>query len=153
MPQEVQKPCRLHSRQGSEVLRRTRLITREEAFRRAERIKEEYEAIYGIEFELERAFIPLEQVVPTQRELSEAKLLVVLQEIKHGYNAPIVVIPHGGKYYVLDGHHRAFALKKLGFSEVEAIILRSKNGFVPGVVRTVRKEELGRLEDVKIVRD
>ncbi|WP_240920701.1 ParB/RepB/Spo0J family partition protein [Thermococcus sp. CX2] len=134
-------------------MRRTRLITREEAFRRAERIKEEYEAIYGIEFELERAFIPLEQVVPTQRELSEAKLLVVLQEIKHGYNAPIVVIPHGGKYYVLDGHHRAFALKKLGFSEVEAIILRSKNGFVPGVVRTVRKEELGRLEDVKIVRD
>lgn len=64
-------------------MRGTRLITREEAFRRAERIKEEYEVIYGIEFELEREFIPLEQVVSTQRELSGAKLLVVLQEIKH----------------------------------------------------------------------
>lgn len=59
-------------------MRGTRLITREEAFRRAERIKEEYEVIYGIEFELEREFIPLEQVVSTQRELSGAKLLVVL---------------------------------------------------------------------------
>ncbi|WP_234394379.1 hypothetical protein [Thermococcus piezophilus] len=27
---------------------------------------------------------------------------------------------------MLDDHHRAFALKKLGFSEVEAIILRPK---------------------------
>ncbi|WP_232460753.1 hypothetical protein [Thermococcus barossii] len=39
-------------------MRRIRLITREEAWKWAERIRREYEAIYGIEFKLESAFIP-----------------------------------------------------------------------------------------------
>ncbi|ASJ12583.1 ParB/RepB/Spo0J family partition protein [Thermococcus thioreducens] len=134
-------------------MRRIRLITREEAWKRAERIKREYEAIYGIKFELEAAFIPLASVVPTQAALSEVKLLVVLQEIKHGYNAPVIVIPHGSRYYLIDGHHRAFALKKLGFDEVEAILIRPEGEFMPGVAKTAEKEGLKRLEDVKIVRD
>ena len=134
-------------------MRKVRLITREEAWKRAERIKREYEAIYGIKFELEAAFIPLANVVPTQAALSEVKLLVVLQEIKHGYDAPIIVIPYAGKYYLLDGHHRAFALKKLGFESVEAIIILPRGSFVPGVIKTTEKEGLKRLEDMKIVRD
>ena len=134
-------------------MRRIRLITREEAWKRAESIKREYEAMHGIEFELESAFVPLDDVVPTQAALSEVKLLVVLQEIKHGYDAPIIVIPHGDKYYLLDGHHRAFALKKMGFKSVEAIIIRPRGSFVPGIIKTTEKEGLKRLEDVKIVRD
>ena len=134
-------------------MRRIRLITREEAWKRAERIRREYEAIYGIEFKLESAFIPLDCIVPTQAELSEVKLLVVLQEIKHGYDAPVIVIPHGDRYYLIDGHHRAFALKKLGFGEVEAIILVPGKKFTPGVVKTAEKGGLKRLEDVRIVRD
>ncbi len=130
-----------------------RLVTREEAIRRAERIRREYEALYGIGFVVERGFVPLSKVVPTQKELSEAKLLVVLQEIKHGYDAPVVVIPHAGKYYLIDGHHRAFALWKLGFREVEAIILRPERELTPGVVKTAKKSGLEGLGDVKIVRD
>lgn len=129
------------------------LITREGAFKRAERIRREYEAIYGIGFDLERAFVSLENLVPTQVELSEGKLLLVLQEIKHGYDAPIIVIPHGGRYYIIDGHHRAFALNKLGFDRVEAILLKPRSEFVPGIVKTAEKEGLKRLEDMKIVRD
>ena len=129
------------------------LITRQGAFKRAERIKREYEAIYGIEFGLERDFVPLDGVVPTQAELSEGKLLVVIQEIKHGYDAPIIVIPYEGRYYLIDGHHRAFALKKLGFERVEAILLKPMREFMPGIVKTAKKEGLKRLEDVKIVRD
>ncbi len=130
-----------------------RLITREEALRRAEKIAREYRALYGIEFKLERKFVPLGSLVPTQAQLNEAKLLVVLQEIKHGYDAPITVIPYGGRYYIIDGHHRAFALWKLGFKEVEAVILRPKKPFVPGVVKTAEKSGLKSLADVKIVRD
>ena len=134
-------------------MKKIRLVTREDAWKRAGRIKREYEAIYGIEFELEATFIPLTRVVPTQAALSEVKLLVVLQEIKHGYNAPIIVIPYGGRYYLIDGHHRAFALKKLGFDEIEAILIRPRGEFVPGVIKTTEKEGLKRLEDMKIVRD
>ncbi|WP_088859015.1 ParB/RepB/Spo0J family partition protein [Thermococcus profundus] len=129
-----------------------RLITREEAVKRAERIRDEYRTISGIEFEVERKFISLEEVVPTQSELSEKKLLVVLQEIKHGYDAPIIVLPHAGRYYILDGHHRAFALKKLGVMEVEALVLVPRGKFIPGIVKTAEKSGLRRLEDMKIRR-
>jgi ParB-like chromosome segregation protein Spo0J len=131
-------------------LKRIRLITREEAFKRAERIREEYRAIYGMDFEIEHSFLPVELLVPTQAHLSEVKLLVVLQEIKHGYNAPIIVIPYGGKYYIVDGHHRAFALWKLGFKEVEALVIKDGEDFVPGVVRTAEKSGLKSLEDIEI---
>ncbi|WP_297498555.1 ParB/RepB/Spo0J family partition protein [Thermococcus sp.] len=129
------------------------LITREEALRRAERIAQEYRALYGVEFEPERRFISLSSLVPTQAQLNEAKLIVVLQEIKHGYDAPVIVIPYGEKYYIVDGHHRAFALWKLGFGEVEAVILRPGRDFIPGIVRTAEKSGLKSLTDIKIVRD
>ncbi|WP_342764359.1 ParB/RepB/Spo0J family partition protein [Thermococcus sp. M36] len=129
------------------------LITREGAFCRAAHIMDEYRALYGLDFEIEHTFLPLELLVPTQAELSEAKLLVVLEEVRHGYDAPIIVIPYGEKYYIVDGHHRAFALWKLGFREVEALILRPKSRFLPGVVRTAEKSGLKHLADIKIVRD
>ncbi len=130
-----------------------RLISREEAFKRAERIKKEYELIHNVTFQVYTAYIPLEKVIPTQKELSEVKLLVVLQEIKHGYDAPIIVIECSENYYVIDGHHRAFALKKLGFPEIEAIILKPQRTISLGVIETAKKRKLSSLDDVKIVRD
>lgn len=134
-------------------MKEIRLITRDEAFRRAEHIRDEYRALYGVDFEIEHRILPAELLVPTQAQLSEAKLLVVLEEIKHGYDAPITVIPYRGRYYIIDGHHRAFALWKLGFGQVEALVLRPKARFLPGVVRTAEKSGLKSLGDIKIVRD
>ncbi len=134
-------------------MKEIRLITRDEAFRRAERIRDEYRALYGVNFEIEHTFLPVGLLVPTQAQLSEAKLLAVLEEIKHGYDAPITVIPYRGRYYIIDGHHRAFALWKLGFESVEALVLRPKAWFLPGVVRTAEKSGLRSLGDIKIVRD
>jgi hypothetical protein len=129
-----------------------RLVTREESFKRARKIAGEYEAIYGRKFRIEKRFLPIDLLVPTQKELSENKLLVVLQEIKHGYDAPVIVISYTGRYYILDGHHRAFALWKLGFSEVEALIIKNGEDFTPGVIETVEKSGIKSLKDVKIVK-
>jgi IMP dehydrogenase len=130
-----------------------RLITREEAFKRAERIKEENEAIYGVPFELEHRYLPLDVLIPTQWELSEKKLVVVLQEIVHGYDAPVIVLEHRGKYYILDGHHRAYARKKLGFSEIEAIILRPLKEIHTKIEESVKKAKLKSLDDIVIAKE
>lgn len=130
-----------------------RLITREEAFKRAERIKKENEAIYGVPFELEHRYLPLDVLIPTQWELSEKKLVVVLQEIVHGYDAPVIVLEHRGKYYILDGHHRAYARKKLGFSEIEAIILRPLQEIHTKIEESVKKAKLKSLDDIVIVKE
>lgn len=126
------------------------LITRVEAFNRARKIADEYERIYGRKFWIENRFVSTDRLVPTQGELSEAKLLLVLQEIKHGYDAPIIVIPYRGKYYILDGHHRAFALWKLGIGKIEALIIRNGEDFIPGVVKTAERSGLKSLKDVEI---
>ncbi|MDN5321420.1 MAG: hypothetical protein PWP49_1840 [Thermococcaceae archaeon] len=130
-----------------------RLITREEAFKRAERIKKENEAIYGVPFELEHRYLPLDVLIPTQWELSEKKLVVVLQEIVHGYDAPVIVLEHRGKYYILDGHHRAYARKKLGFSEIEAIILRPLKEIHTKIEESVKKAKLKSLDDIVIAKE
>ncbi len=130
-----------------------RLITREEAFKRAESIKKENEAIYGVPFELEHRYLPLDVLIPTQWELSEKKLVVVLQEIVHGYDAPVIVLEHRGKYYILDGHHRAYARKKLGFSEIEAIILRPLKEIHTKIEESVKKAKLKSLDDIVIAKE
>ncbi|WP_042699353.1 ParB/RepB/Spo0J family partition protein [Thermococcus sp. PK] len=130
-----------------------RLITREEAFKRAERIKKENEAIYGVPFELEHRYLPLDVLIPTQWELSEKKLVVVLQEIVHGYDAPVIVLEHRGKYYILDGHHRAYARKKLGFSQIEAIILRPIKEIPTKIEESVKKAKLKSLDDIVIAKE
>ncbi len=129
------------------------LITREKAFERARHLKRENELIYGVKFIIDHKYLPLDILIPTQRELSEAKLLVVLQEIKHGYDAPIIVLEHQGRYYILDGHHRAYALKKLGFSQVECLILKPRKEIDTKIEETAQRSKLKSLDDIKIVRD
>jgi len=130
-----------------------KLITREEAFKRAEKIKRENEIIYGVPFELEHTFLPIDVLIPTQWELSEKKLLIVLEEMAHGYDAPIIVLEYKGKFYILDGHHRAYARKKLGFSNIEAIVLKPLKEIQTKIEESVRKVGLKTIDDVKIVRD
>ncbi|WP_457753531.1 inosine-5-monophosphate dehydrogenase [Thermococcus sp.] len=129
------------------------LITREKAFERARRLKRENELIYGVKFIIDHKYLPLDILIPTQRELSEAKLLIVLQEIKHGYDAPIIVLEHRKKYFILDGHHRAYALKKLGFSQVECLILKPREEIKTKIDETAQRSKLKSLDDIKIVRD
>lgn len=130
-----------------------RLITREEAFKRAERIKKENEALYGVPFEMEHKYLPFDVLIPTQWELSEKKLLVVLQEIVHGYDAPVIVLEHKGDYYILDGHHRAYARKNLGFSQIEAIILRPLREIPTKIEESVKRARLKTLDDIVIARE
>ncbi|WP_048148213.1 ParB/RepB/Spo0J family partition protein [Palaeococcus ferrophilus] len=129
------------------------LITRKRAVERAQRLKEFNEGLYGVKFDLLEERLPLEGLVPTQGELSEVKLLVVLQEIKHGYDAPIIVLRYRGRDYILDGHHRAYALWKLGFGTVEALVLVPGGEIESRIAETTEKSGLSSLKDIKIVRD
>ncbi len=85
--------------------------------------------------------------------MSEKKLLVVLQEIVHGYDAPVIVLEHKGEYYILDGHHRAYARKKLGFSQVESIILRPIRDIPTKIEKSAKKAKLNSLDDIMIVKE
>ncbi len=69
-------------------------------------------------FEVEEVEIPA-----FQRDVSEGlKKHLELAIEKLGFVTPIVVCPHEGRYYVVDGRHRLEALRDLGAREVLAIV-------------------------------
>ncbi|QJA05496.1 chromosome partitioning protein ParB [Thermosulfurimonas marina] len=69
-------------------------------------------------FDLEEVEVP-----PFQRDLSEGlKKHLELAIEKLGFVTPIVVCPHDGRYYVVDGRHRLEAMRDLGAWEIVAVV-------------------------------
>ncbi len=75
---------------------------------------------------LRLAIFRLEEIEPPpfQRDLSESlKKHLEMAIEKLGFLTPIVVVPKGGKYYVVDGRHRLEAMRELGAKEISAIVV------------------------------
>ncbi|MBX6422237.1 ParB/RepB/Spo0J family partition protein [Thermosulfurimonas sp. F29] len=69
-------------------------------------------------FEIDEVKVP-----PFQRDISEGlKKHLELAIEKLGFITPIIVCPHEGAYYVVDGQHRLEALRDLGAREVVAVV-------------------------------
>jgi len=127
-----------------------KIITREEAFKRAEKIKRENEILYGVPFEIVHRYVDISDLIPTQRELERRKLEIVIEKTIHGYDAPVIVLEYNGKYYLLDGHHRAYARKALKLGFVEAIILRPLKPIKINIEESVEKQGIRKLDDLRI---
>lgn len=72
---------------------------------------------------LKLALFKLEEIEapPFQRDISESlKKHLQMAIEKLGFLTPIVVVPKGNKYYVVDGRHRLEAMRELGAREIIA---------------------------------
>ncbi|MFN3568580.1 MAG: ParB/RepB/Spo0J family partition protein [Caldimicrobium sp.] len=75
---------------------------------------------------LKLALFKIEEIEapPFQRDISESlKKHLEMAIEKLGFLTPIVVVPKGGKYYVVDGRHRLEAMRELGAREILAIVV------------------------------
>ena len=96
--------------------------------------------------------VPMEQVLPSQKEVYMDELIGRQFEIKRGLYEPLIVIKRRGGYLIVDGHHRAMAAKKLGLQKFRAIVLEPNNLDVTlGLEKTAEKWCLHSLDDVKII--
>jgi ParB family chromosome partitioning protein len=78
---------------------------------------------------LKLALFRLEEIEapPFQRDISESlRKHLELAIDKLGFLTPIVVVPKGDKYYVVDGRHRLEAMRSLGAREILAIVVDEK---------------------------
>jgi len=78
---------------------------------------------------LKLALFRLEEIEapPFQRDISESlRKQLELAIDKLGFLTPIVVVPKGGNYYVVDGRHRLEAMRGLGAGEILAIVVDEK---------------------------
>lgn len=96
--------------------------------------------------------VPIDQMLPTQKEVYMDELVGRQFEIKRGLNEPIIVIQRRNGYLIVDGHHRIMAAKKLGQTTFKAIVLEPNKLEVRlGLEKTAEKWGLKTLDDVKII--
>ncbi|MGE0014693.1 MAG: CBS pair associated ParBc domain-containing protein [Candidatus Methanomethylophilaceae archaeon] len=106
----------------------------------------------GLRMRIVNKEIPMDQMLPTQKEVYMDELIGRQYEIKRGLNEPIIVIARRNGYLVVDGHHRIMAAKKLGLTSFKAIVLEpNKLDIKLGLEKTAERWNLKTLDDVKII--
>lgn len=98
------------------------------------------------------ADIPLDMVLPTQKEVYMDELIGRQYEIKRGLNEPLIVVKRRNGYLIVDGHHRVMAAKRLGAKTFKAIVLEPNDlDTVLGLEKTAEKWGLHSLDDIKVI--
>ena len=106
----------------------------------------------GIRLRVSNQEIPVDEVIPTQKEVYMDELIGRQYEIKRGLNEPLIVIKRPNGYLCVDGHHRIMAAKRMGLKTFKAIVLEPNNmNVILGLERTAEKWGLHTLDDVKII--
>ena len=115
-------------------------------------VKNFIESQNGLRIKILNMDVPMDQVLPSQKEVYMDELIGRQFEIKRGLYEPLIVIKRRGGYLIVDGHHRAMAAKKLGLKTFKAIVLEPNNLDVTlGLEKTAEKWRLHTLDDVKII--
>lgn len=121
--------------------------------KKVERLKKTMENIHNVRVEVSRDKIDIDRLIPTQTKIYADELRGRIYELRRGLAEPVVVIKKGGKYFLVDGHHRAVAAKKLGIRELDAYLLNVPDNIELGLEKLVRKKRIKSLRDVEIMDD
>lgn len=106
----------------------------------------------GVRMKVVNKDIPIDQIIPTQKEVYMDELVGRQYELKRGLNEPLIVVERRNGYLLVDGHHRIMAAKKLGLKEFKAIVLipnELETKF--GLEKTAERWGLHTLDDVAII--
>ena len=106
----------------------------------------------GVRMKVVNNDIPIDQIIPTQKEVYMDELVGRQYELKRGLNEPLIVVERRSGYLLVDGHHRIMAAKKLGLREFKAIVLIPNDLDTKfGLEKTAERWGLHTLDDVAII--
>lgn len=106
----------------------------------------------GVRMKVVNKDIPIDQIIPTQKEVYMDELVGRQYELKRGLNEPLIVVERRNGYLLVDGHHRIMAAKKLGMKEFKAIVLIPNELDTKfGLEKTAERWGLHTLDDVAII--
>lgn len=108
---------------------------------------------YGVKVGVERTYVIIDELVPTQWEVFQDELEGRKYEIEKGLAEPLLVIRKPGADVLVDGHHRALAAKLLGIKIFKAIVLDFPLNIELGLEKTAKSKGVYKLEDIKIITD
>ena len=106
----------------------------------------------GVRMKVVNRDIPVDEIIPTQKEVYMDELIGRQYELKGGLNEPLIVVERRNGYLLVDGHHRIMAAKRLGLKMFKAIVLVPNDLDVKfGLEKTAERWGLRRLDDVSII--
>ncbi len=120
---------------------------------KVKKLKETIEKVHGTEIRTYNGRVPIDRLIPTQTKIFADELRGRVYEIKRGLAEPIIVIKKNGNYYLVDGHHRVVAAKKLGIDELEAYILEVPDNVELGMEKLVKKKGIRSIKDIEVIED
>jgi len=120
---------------------------------KVEKLKNTIEKVHNVRANVRRGVVEISKLVPTQSKVYADELRGRIHEIKRGLAEPIVVIGKGGRFFLVDGHHRVVAAKRLGIKELEAYIIEVPPETELGMEKLARKKGLNSLDDIEIIED
>lgn len=114
------------------------------------KLKETLETLYDVKIDIEREFIEIDNLLPTQKRIYADELQGRKKEIQRGLAEPIMVIMKKPQAILVDGHHRVMAARQMGMTKLEAYILKLDKDIELGLERNARASGLNTLADVDI---
>ncbi|HUR69139.1 MAG TPA: CBS domain-containing protein [Candidatus Thermoplasmatota archaeon] len=114
------------------------------------KLKETLESLYDIEIAIEREFLDIANLLPTQKRIYADELQGRKKEIQRGLAEPIMVIMKKPQPILVDGHHRVMAARQLGIERLEAYVLKLDKDIELGLERNARASGLHTLADIDI---
>ena len=120
---------------------------------KVEKLRKTLESIHGVKVNVRRGLINIMRIIPTQTVVHADELRGRIHELRKGLAEPIVVVKKGKTYYLVDGHHRAFASLKIGKSLLDAYIVEVPEGVELGLERLVRRRGIRSLRDIRVSED
>lgn len=114
------------------------------------KLKETLETLYDVNIGIEREFIDIEDLLPTQKRIYADELQGRKKEIQRGLAEPIMIIRKKPQPILVDGHHRVMAARQLGITRLEAYVLKLDKDIELGLERNARASGLNQLADIDI---
>jgi IMP dehydrogenase len=114
------------------------------------KLKETLEGLYNIQIEITREFVPIANLLPTQKRIYADELQGRKREIQRGLAEPIMVIDKKPQPILVDGHHRVMAAMQLGIDKLEAYVLKLDKDIELGLERNARASGLNSLKDIDV---
>lgn len=118
--------------------------------RKMMKLKETLESLYDIEIAIEREFVEIANLLPTQKRIYADELQGRKKEIQRGLAEPIMVILKKPQPILVDGHHRVMAAHQLGIPKLEAYVLKLDKDIDLGLERNARASGLRTILDIDI---
>lgn len=111
------------------------------AWQRTLSILKHYEALYSIPFfmSVERVF--LKDLVATQAYVGRTQVEAIKKLL-----VPIVCVEYRERFYILDGHARAYKAKQMGLKWIRATVLMPAASIDFGIVKTAEELDLRNLD-------